>query len=431
MSFNLYAQPAPMVAATMPGTFIVYKEVSGALRWLAVSSNRYQDRDREIVSEQALIDDVARTDRDGQYGPLRWWHVGDPDPLAQKNAWGPGLDLGMCDWADMHDGFLIESGTFHNEEVGAALALKADDLQLSLGFFHPAGEPDDCGVFTHIRRFERSLAPKGNVSNLLTGFFVPTTKEPAMNDAKLKALADRLPGVSEKTIAALIGGHTETATKAAAAEGLRYKADDAQPVYRIDNQLYVLAGDTLIAVKAPPPADDAEAEVVEDEAEDDTEEATKPPLPGAEDAAMDPEADAMPAEAEEEFAGDLSVSAFRQLLTEALAEAISPLLGQLKMADKEEMKGFMGGTAKKDDSRAQEIATLKAQVATLSKKLASLNGDMPKALKAASEASAPVDVPPAESFTVKSPTNNAPVYRTGFDAIAAWAEHGDDALPAG
>lgn len=207
----------------MNNTFTVFKEASGRLRWLAISSNGYQDRDGEILSAKALADDVARRDVDGLHGPLRWWHIGEPNPLDFKAPWGQGLDLGQCDWADVHDGFLVESGTFYDDEVGAALAAKAADLELSLGFFHPTTAPDGRGVFKQIRSFERSLAPKGRVSNLLTGFYVPTYKEPRMNQAKMKALADLL-DVSVEEVKALYAGQTSTRKKTAQALGLRFKA---------------------------------------------------------------------------------------------------------------------------------------------------------------------------------------------------------------
>lgn len=430
---------AKMLKATAPGApvFTVFKEKdTDRLRWIIVSSNGYEDRDREIVSTKALADDVARTDLDGLYGPLRWWHVGDPDPMNFKEPWGPGLDLGMCDWADMHGPFLIESGTFYDDEVGAALAEKADDQEVSLGFFHPANEPDARGVFSHIRRFERSLAPKGRVSNLLTGFYVPTRKEIAMNDAKLKALAERLQGVPTEKIEALIGAHTASREKEAQAQGLRFKAGEPQPVYQVEGRLFVLAGDQLVAVKAPLPPEEEEAAL-----------ATKPPLPeaaadaaGAAADAADAAEDAAEGAAEGDFAGDLSVDDFRTLLVDAMKEALAPLLGQLKMADKmegmvkmmgEEMKGMLGGVSSKDDARAAEIATLKSQIAAQEKKLASLLGEIPRALKAGSEAeSTAVDVPAGKEFTVKNPTTGQVAYKSAFDMLGDWVKGGELPEPA-
>lgn len=139
--------------------FTVYKQADGTLRWVAFSSNGYRDRDGEIVSTKALIDDVERADHDGDYGPLRWWHV-------------KGLDIGDCDFNMMHGRILIESGTFRSPEIGEVVRKEAPSLEISIGFVHPPTEPDKAGVFHHIRRFERSLVPKGRVSNRFTKLIV-------------------------------------------------------------------------------------------------------------------------------------------------------------------------------------------------------------------------------------------------------------------
>ncbi len=137
----------------------VYKESDGRYRWVAFSSNAYRDRDEEIVSIKALMDDVQRADKDGNYGPLRWWHV-------------PGVDIGTCDFNMMNGRILIESGTFKNAAIARTVKEYADKLELSLGFTHPPDEPDASGVFHRIRRFERSLCPAGRVSNRFTRLIV-------------------------------------------------------------------------------------------------------------------------------------------------------------------------------------------------------------------------------------------------------------------
>jgi len=133
----------------------VFKDFDGAERWVTFSSNPYQDRDKEFVSWKALEDDVLRADVDKNYGVLRWWHV-------------PGIDIGDCDFNMMHGKILIESGTFRTAAIARTVKENADKLEISIGFTHPPEEPDSEGVFHHIRRFERSLCPKGRVSNRFT-----------------------------------------------------------------------------------------------------------------------------------------------------------------------------------------------------------------------------------------------------------------------
>lgn len=135
----------------------VFKDTKNKLRWVAFSSNAFQDYDGEIVSLKALKDDCDRADMDGVYGPLRWWHV-------------KGLDLGDCDFNMVHGKVLVESGTFYNEEIGQKIKEISSDLQVSIGFLHPVGQPDERGVYKQIRRVERSILPKGTASNFLTAF---------------------------------------------------------------------------------------------------------------------------------------------------------------------------------------------------------------------------------------------------------------------
>ena len=178
-------------------TFSV-KEVGGAYRWVMVSSNSYQDRDKEIIAQAALEADVARSDKERNYGPLRWWHVGDPDPITR--APGAGIDIGTCDFRAMQGRMLIESGTFKEKRIGAAFEKRADDLAASIGFFRPINQPDSEGVYHDIHVFERSVLPRSKASNPLTALTV--TKE-----------QDDMATMKEKydEFVALLGGDTQLA----------------------------------------------------------------------------------------------------------------------------------------------------------------------------------------------------------------------------
>lgn len=218
-----------MTAKEEPDTphLMVFKEKkSGDYRWIMFSSNAFQDRDGEIVSLKALTDDVARADEDGLYGPLRWWHIGDPDP-ATKSA-GPGLDIGDCDFNTMHGKILIESGTFRDQEIGEIIAEKASELQGSILFFHPQSEPDDEGVFHNIHRAERSLLPKGKASNSLVSLLV-AKKESDMSkiSEKFQIFIAKLGGDEKKVQEAL--EQAELTEKDAEALGITWKGEDPDP----------------------------------------------------------------------------------------------------------------------------------------------------------------------------------------------------------
>ena len=132
----------------------VFKDVSGRLRWISVSSTSYMDRDGEIVSLRALKNDVEYSDGTGYYGPLRWWHV-------------PGIDIGYCDFRIVVGKALVESGLFATEAIGQKMKELSHLLGMSIGFIHPINEPVK-RVYNCIITQERSVLPKYAASNLFT-----------------------------------------------------------------------------------------------------------------------------------------------------------------------------------------------------------------------------------------------------------------------
>jgi hypothetical protein len=134
---------------------IAVKATLEGIRWVAISSTAYEDRDNEIVSTKALFNAVSRNKSMQEYGPLRFWHT-------------PGIDLGTTDFqAVTQDGkFLVESGLISDEYAPQIVrAFKSGKWQVSIGFVHPPNEPDKDGVFHNISIFERSIVPNGNAAN--------------------------------------------------------------------------------------------------------------------------------------------------------------------------------------------------------------------------------------------------------------------------
>ena len=344
--------------------FLVLKDATGAHRWVAYSSNAYRDRDHEIVSTKALADDCARADGDGQYGPLRWWHVG--------GMVAPGWDLGTCDFNAMHGRVLVESGTFKSAAIGQAVAKAAPNLQLSIGFTHAPDEPDRQGVFHHIRRFERSLVPSGRAANPFTRLIV---KETHMEPEKEAALKTHL-------------GDDVAAQVIAGAETVQKEADDVKTAYKADDPwaavLTALKGAVAemiapppvvesVAEKAPPPAMDAEDD----------------PAQGGDMGADEPAEGEPPLDA---GGGERSADEFLAQIGDLLDTKFAPLIDALGITQKldghlGELKTMLGGyQAKKDDAdaaRQQEIATLKATNAELKERVAALEGDVPNAFRQA------------------------------------------------
>ena len=372
------AEQMDLPAEKALSSFAVYKDQAGRERWVMVSSNAFRDRDGEIVSQKALAADVARADQDRQYGPLRWWHVGQP--------FGAGLDIGDCDYNAMAGRMLIESGTFRSPAIGAAVARKAAALQGSIGFVHPPNEPDADGVFTHIRRFERSLVPRGKAANPFTSLLVKETS--AMDETKVKALAELL-GIPPADVQGMVVAPAQQAETKALAAGVAFKAADGE-----------ITAEQLVAVlKSNPDLLESALKAMEGmegsadgEAKADGADAGDIPDMGAE-----PDGD-------EDM---LTAAECERIATATAQKVIEQLMPHLNIGSKmDEVKsllgGMSGGYAKKDAAdanRDQQIAALQAQIKEL-------QGDAPRAIRAgfkASEANSTI-VPEGDARLQQQPT---------------------------
>lgn len=176
--------------------FIVSKSVDGRTHWVLISSNSFEDREREIISQKALEDDVARADADGNYGPLNWWHLnGQPDKTSGEPT--PVTVLGHCTGNAMHGRMLVEWGDFIDERVGQAVKEVAPQLAVSLDFSYPPDALDAQGVFHQIRRTGRALVPRRLAANPLTASPIIVQEDKFMVKEKVAALRAVLGGDDE------------------------------------------------------------------------------------------------------------------------------------------------------------------------------------------------------------------------------------------
>ena len=330
-------------------SLFVFKQDDGKSRWVTFSSNAYRDRDKEIVSTAALEADVERADKEGDYGPLRWWHVGTPDPINRLP--GSGADIGACDYNAMHGRILVESGTFINENVAEAVKSKASDLQVSIGFFHPRDQPDGEGVFNSVRRFERSLLPRGRASNPWTSMIVVDKEvDETMLKEKLDALVALLGG-NDELVQTVLAAADKT-DKSALESGVEFKEDNPTP---------------------EPETETKEDLEVETEAEELTE--VEEPVP---------------------VIGDMTREQFAGIMADALSAAIEPYAKELNT-----VKSSM---TKKDDTIASLKEALEAQskqVKGLSEQLEELVGSQPRAANKGYRASQAEETVVTQTSTVK------------------------------
>lgn len=170
------------------GTFRAFKDLAGAWRWFSVTTNKYKDREREIFSDASHRDYVAFVDREKAYPELWLWHV-------------PGSRIGVADFVDYADGFVVHSGTFDDDDVAQGFAEGGcEGLAVSHGFKYHDGDEED-GVYEWYRTFEVSVLPAERAANVWTHFQTESSsKEDNM-------------GLSEEKRAFLVGRIGEEATK--------------------------------------------------------------------------------------------------------------------------------------------------------------------------------------------------------------------------
>jgi hypothetical protein len=312
---------------------LMVKEVNGKARWVLLSTNAYQDRDGEIVSRKAQNKDTERMNADQNFGPLRLWHLGYPD--VEKKEAGPGVDIGDCDYSQMFGKVRVESGTFRNNRIAAAIKGRADQWATSVGFFHPIDEPDHDGVYHNIHTFERSLLPRSKAANALTPL-AAIVKENSMTtkEEKISQLSELL---GSKDLAAEVLKQADATEKQAQERGLKYKEQQA-------------------------PAPVAEAAAETDKAKKDGGEPDEDDMDGMDEA---------------------TAKAYKAMLPH-IVKTIHALTKASNMEDaaaREAKAAKKEKKQKKLEARLKEVDEMKTKIDQIAAAVAELNGDVPRALQ--------------------------------------------------
>ncbi len=167
--------------------FFTVKQKDGRFRWVGISSTAFLDRTDEIVSTTALqksaLLQIAR-------GPLLFWHE-------------PEIELGSCDFS-LFDGMcLIESGLWHDNDVGKAARISTeknpDRWKMSIKFYPyqdatfknvKVGSRTVTTVYDEIHIVERSQLPAEFSANVFSR--IDTQGGITMQAEKKQALAELL-----------------------------------------------------------------------------------------------------------------------------------------------------------------------------------------------------------------------------------------------
>lgn len=161
----------------------IIKGVNGLRYMLLISSNAYEDREREIVQEKALKQYVDTSMESGDYSGenvLLFWHS-DPPETAYDNR------IGDIVYAELKHHFLIEIAKerdnttidvsrksdgekpFRVQVKAVWDAMETGDVEYgaSIGFLHRRKDKQD-SAYNHILKFETSVLPVEYAANAIT-----------------------------------------------------------------------------------------------------------------------------------------------------------------------------------------------------------------------------------------------------------------------
>lgn len=205
-------RPNISVKESQPLTFLAVKDVSGdtRLRFMAVVSNNFKDREAEIIPEAAHREYVDWATKENTYPELWLWHA------------GPASRWGQADWLDVNDGFLVASGL-----VDKGYEYIAHNLQQEAKEGNPSGVSHgfmcvkNGSTIGPYRTFELSPLPMTAAANEWTGFNTIAGENMAFTQEKREWLK-KTGGISDEAISTL-EQTTSSVAKSLRERGIEYK----------------------------------------------------------------------------------------------------------------------------------------------------------------------------------------------------------------
>lgn len=156
------------------GAFQILKAKDGSLRWTGIPSNKWRDRDNppQIIEESAHKEFVEYLDSTKDWPALLSWHT-------------PGTRIGVADWVDYSNGFLVMGGPIDKDKYPEAKALaekcQAEDVGMSHGFVYTHSDKQK-EIIGRYRMWEVSHLPKSKAANVWTSFNLLTKEAKQMFD---------------------------------------------------------------------------------------------------------------------------------------------------------------------------------------------------------------------------------------------------------
>jgi len=160
---QLEMQNDEMMKSVKKGSIALFKGKDGSLYWVGVPTNKFIDRDNDIIADAAHQEFVkALESGDADYPTLNIWHIPVPVGNTQFVDYDP-------------RGFLVAGGKVKKEYETLVKSLVENATEVT-GMSHlvPAYqyELDSDGVVIKYRSKEFSLLPNSEAANQLTAFTV-------------------------------------------------------------------------------------------------------------------------------------------------------------------------------------------------------------------------------------------------------------------
>lgn len=196
------------------GAFFSQKEEDGSFRFFVVYSNKFRDREGEILPEVAHKTFVEWVNETKEFPSLRLWHV-------------EGSEIGQVDWIEYTDGFAVASGTSiaGKEAIFEALAEEAELLGVSHGFRYLEDQLGEDGVYGLYKTFEISILPLVRAANPWTAYAAEYNKEVSDMGFEEKKRTWLVGKAGEERVKRWEDG-LEAAGKSLADAGIQYKDID-------------------------------------------------------------------------------------------------------------------------------------------------------------------------------------------------------------
>lgn len=169
-------------------TWMFYKQEDERLRFVAVYSNCFKDKSRQIITAKAHEEYINWADETQTYPELWLWHT-------------KGTKWGQVDWIDISNGFVVASGLVDEgkEYIAKSLEDQKDSLGVSHGFLGAQRE----GYITKYRTFEISPLPRDSAANVWTHFNVLEGESDMAFSDKKRAWLKETSGSSDDVIKSL------------------------------------------------------------------------------------------------------------------------------------------------------------------------------------------------------------------------------------